>query len=352
MKEYNLKKVSIYLGNDIFETLLENLIVGSYSQVFVLVDENTEKYCVHLLDKYLFDTKVIKISSGEQHKNIETTQFIWNEFQRLNADRHSVLINLGGGVIGDIGGFCASTFKRGFDFINVPTTLLAMIDSSIGGKLGIDFNGYKNAIGLIKNPKAVYINPDFLNTLPKDEIVNGYAEILKHALIANEDFWEKLLATNIDDRQKISSIIIENIKIKTKIVAKDPYEESTRKALNFGHTIGHAIESYSLKHDSKPLKHGECVAIGMICEAFLSREMIDLSNKELKSISDQVLKYFPKYSLRSVLSPDLIKLMYHDKKNMGEGINFTLLKRIGKASINHICSEHQIARALNYYDSL
>ena len=168
MKEYNLKKVSIYLGHDIFETLLENLIVGSYSQVFVLVDENTEKYCVHLLDKYLFDTKVIKISSGEQHKNIETTQFIWNEFQRLNADRHSVLINLGGGVIGDIGGFCASTFKRGFDFINVPTTLLAMIDSSIGGKLGIDFNGYKNAIGLIKNPKAVYINPDFLNTLPKD----------------------------------------------------------------------------------------------------------------------------------------------------------------------------------------
>lgn len=334
------------------ELLLENLIENSYSQVFVLVDENTEKHCLPLINKYLFNTKVIKIKSGEQHKTLETVQFIWNELQRFNATKNSVLLNLGGGIIGDIGGFCAATFKRGIDFINIPTTLLAMVDSSIGGKTGIDFNGIKNSIGLITDPKAIYIYPDFLNSLPKDEIVNGYAEVIKHALIADSDLWEKLKNIDAFDFQKLSSIINENIKIKLKIVAKDPFEQNVRKLLNFGHTIGHAIEAYSLKHDSKPLKHGEAVAIGIICEAFLSRELIDFSNKELRSVSEYILRYFPKYSLKTILSPDLISFMYHDKKNVGEEINFTLLKRIGKGSINHVCTEHQIARSLNYYDSL
>ena len=352
MKEYNLRKVRIYTGNDVLESLLENLIENSYSQVFVLVDENTEKYCLPLIHKYLFNTKIIKIKSGEQEKTLETTQFIWNELQRYHAAKNSVLLNLGGGVIGDIGGFCAATFKRGIDFINIPTTLLAMVDSSIGGKTGIDFNGIKNSIGIITDPKAIYIYPDFLNSLAKDELINGYAEVIKHALIADFDLWEKFLKVDAFDFQKLNSIINDSIKIKLKIVAKDPYEQNVRKLLNFGHTIGHAIESYSLKHDSKPLKHGECVAIGMICEAFLSRELIDFSNKELRSLSEYILQFFPKYSLKTVLSPDLISYMYHDKKNVGEEINFTLLKRIGKGSINQVCTEHQIARALNYYDSL
>jgi len=316
------------------------------------MDENTEKYCLPLLNKYLFDTKNIKIKSGEQFKTLETVQMIWNELQRLNADKHAVILNLGGGVIGDIGGFCAATFKRGIDFINIPTTLLAMVDSSIGGKTGFDFNGVKNSIGIISDPKAIYIYPDFLNSLPKNEITNGYAEVIKHALIADEYLWEKLNKNVIGDWLKLGNLISESIKIKLKVVAKDPFEQNVRKLLNFGHTIGHAIEAYSLKNDTKPLKHGEAVAIGMVCEGYLSRELIDFSNKELKAMSEYILRFFPKYSLKTILSPELISFMYQDKKNTGEEINFTLLKRIGKGSINHVCSEHQIARALNYYDSL
>ena len=316
------------------------------------MDENTEKYCLPLLNNYLFNTKIIRIKSGEQNKTLQTAEFVWNELQRLNAGRSAVLLNLGGGVIGDIGGFCAATFKRGFDFINIPTTLLSMVDASIGGKLGVDFNGIKNAIGLIQNPKAIYINPDFLNSLQKDEIINGYAEVMKHALISDDELWQKLRKNIVDDWQKMSAVIHDSVKIKLKIVAKDPTEQSTRKLLNFGHTIGHAVEAYSLKNDAKPLKHGEAVAIGMICEAFLSRELVDLSNKDLRAISEYILHFFPKYSLKTILSPELIAFMYQDKKNTGDEINFTLLKRIGKGTINHVCTEHQIARALNFYESL
>jgi 3-dehydroquinate synthase len=353
LKEYYLKDFSIYIGNDVFELLLENLIERSYSKVFVLVDENTEKFCLPALTKYLFDIKLIRIQSGEQHKNISTAQFIWDELQKQHADKNSVLINLGGGVVGDIGGFCAATFKRGMDFINVPTTLLAMVDSSIGGKTGIDYNGVKNAIGVITQPKAIYINPDLLNSLPKDEFLNGFAEMIKHGLILDKSYWEKVVKTGFDDSAKISGLINGSIKLKLDVVKKDPHEISYRKVLNFGHTIGHAIESYSMQRDKKPLKHGEAVAIGMICEAYLSKVMLDLSNKELRQIGEFISQYFPKYSLRTILSPELISIMRQDKKNENEdSINFTLLRKIGKGSINHVCSESQIAAALNYYDGL
>lgn len=353
MKEYYLKDFSIYIGNDVFELLLENLIERSYSKVFVLVDEHTEKFCLPALTKYLFDIKLIRIQSGEEHKNISTAQLIWDELQQQNADRNSVLINLGGGVVGDIGGFCAATFKRGMDFINVPTTLLAMVDSSIGGKTGIDYNGVKNAIGVITQPKAIYINPDLLNTLPKEELLNGFAEIIKHGLILDKSYWEKIMKTGFDERSKISGLINGSIKLKLDVVKKDPHEVSYRKILNFGHTVGHALESYSMQHDKKPLKHGEAVAIGIICEAYLSKVMLDLSNKDLREIVGFMSQYFPKYSLRTILSPELVSIMRQDKKNENEdSINFTLLRKIGKGSINHVCSESQIAAALNYYDSL
>jgi 3-dehydroquinate synthase len=353
LKEYYLKDFSIFIGNDVFEVLLENLIERSYSKVFVLVDEHTEKYCLPTLTKYLFDIKLIRIQGGEQHKSLDTAQFIWNYLQEQNADRNSVLLNLGGGVISDIGGFCASTFKRGFDYINVPTSLLAMVDSSIGGKTGIDYNGLKNAIGTINQPKAIYINPDLLLSLPKDELLNGFAEMIKHGLILDKSYWEKTVKIGFDDWSKMSTLINGSIKIKLDVIKKDPLEKSYRKILNFGHTIGHAIEAYSLKNDKKPLKHGEAIAIGMICEAYLSKTQLDLSMKELKEITDFIAQYFPKYSLRTILSPELIKLMRQDKKNEHpDEINFTLLKKIGKGSINHICSETQITAALNFYDSL
>jgi 3-dehydroquinate synthase len=353
LKEYYLKDFSIYIGNDVFEVLLENLIERSYSKVFVLVDQNTEKYCLPGLTKYLFDIKLIRIQSGEQNKNLQTAQHIWDELLRQNADRNSVLINLGGGVVGDIGGFCASTYKRGMDYINVPTTLLAMVDSSIGGKTGIDYNGLKNVIGVISQPKAIYINPDLLHSLHKDELLNGFAEIIKHGLILDKTYFEKITKTGFDDWSKIGALIYGSIKLKLDVVRKDPTEKSYRKILNFGHTVGHAIEAYSLMKDKKPLKHGEAVAIGMICEAYLSKVLLDLSNKDLRQISDFISRYFSKYSLRTILSPELINIMRQDKKNeQDDEINFTLLKKIGKGSVNHICTETQITAALNYYDSL
>jgi 3-dehydroquinate synthase len=353
LKEYYLKDFSIYIGNDAFEVLLENLIERSYSKVFVLADENTEKYCLPALTKYLFDIKLMVIPSGEQQKTLETAQKIWDFLQEKNADRNSVLINLGGGVVSDIGGFCASTFKRGLNYINVPTTLLAMVDSSIGGKTGIDYNGVKNAIGTIIQPTAIYINPDLLLTLPKDELMNGFAEMIKHGLILDKSYWEKIVKTGFDDWSKMSSLINGSIKIKLDVIKKDPFEKSFRKVLNFGHTVGHALEAYSLKKDKRPIKHGEAVAIGMICEAYLSKTQLDLSTKELREIAEFISQYFPKYSLRTILSPELITLMRQDKKNEHpDEINFTLLKKIGKGSINHICSESQISAALNYYDGL
>lgn len=352
MKEYNLKEYSVFTGTEVLDVLLEHLIENSYSQVFVLVDENTEKQCLPLLTKTLFDIKVIRINQGEMHKTIETTQFIWNELIKHQANKQSVLINLGGGVIGDIGGFAASTYKRGIDFIQVPTTLLAMVDSSIGGKTGIDFGGIKNSIGVIQAPASVFVQPEFLTTLGEREILNGFAEMIKHGLIADEDYWDNLVGIAKVTSENISPFIHGSIKIKGAVVKKDPYETGLRKVLNFGHTIGHAIEAYSLAKDKNPLKHGEAIAIGMICEAFLSKEQAGLSGKELRVISDFILQHYPKYSLRNIFSQELIAYMRQDKKNTDEGINFTLLKRIGKGIINHTCSESKIALALNYYDSL
>ena len=352
MKEFNLKDYSVYTGNDVFDLLLEQLIEQSYSQVFVLVDELTEKHCLPILRKTLFEIKVLRITSGESNKNLTTLQYIWDTLIAHQADKRSVIINLGGGVIGDIGGFAAATYKRGIDFINVPTTLLAMVDSSVGGKTGIDYQNLKNAIGTIQAPTSVFINPVFLATLPPNELLNGFAEIIKHGLIADDKYWEKVFNTKTLTTDTLTTHINGSVKIKSSIVKKDPFENDLRKALNFGHTIGHAIESYSLVHDKKPLKHGESVAIGMVCEAFLSKELIGLSGRDLRVISEFILLHFPKYSLRNIFSKELISFMSQDKKNSHDTINFTLLKRIGKASINHTCTDSQIALALNYYDAL
>lgn len=352
MKEYNLKDYTIYSGTDVLDALLQHLIEKSYSQVFVLVDEQTERLCLPILTKTLFDVHAIRINSGEVNKSLESLQLVWDELMKQNADKSAVLINLGGGVIGDLGGFAAATYKRGMDFINMPTTLLAMVDSSIGGKLGFDYGNIKNAIGVIHSPAVVYIYPDFLKTLEERELRNGFAEMIKHALIADEDYWEKITKVEAVDWKNLSPLINASVKIKQQIVKKDPLEKGLRKILNFGHTIGHAIESYSLVHDKKPLKHGESIAIGMICEAYLSKEHGALSGKELKQISDFIMKHFDKYSLRNILSPELIRFMRHDKKNTNDQINFSLLKRIGKGIPDYTCTDQQISLALNYYDGL
>jgi 3-dehydroquinate synthase len=352
LKEYHSKEFRIFIGNDVFDTLLQQLIEEAYSQVFVLVDEQTEKYCLTILSKYLLNYNTIRIPSGEAYKSLSVAENIWKELFKNEADKKSVIINLGGGVVGDIGGFCASIYKRGIDYIQVPTTLLAMVDSSIGGKTAIDFEGTKNVIGTIKQPKSIYIYPDFLATLPKSEILNGYAEMIKHGLIADKDYWQKLKSIQFDEWAKLVTLINGSVKIKLDIIKKDPYELAERKILNFGHTIAHAIEAYSLKNDKKPISHGEAVAIGIICETYLSKTALDFSNKDLKQITDIISKSFPKYSLRSILSPELIKYMRHDKKNAYEQIQFALIKKIGKAVYNVNCSDLEITAALNYYDAL
>lgn len=315
------------------------------------MDTHTVKYCWPLLSPYLVNFIPIVITEGEQNKNIKQAELIWETLQNHFADRNALLINLGGGVVSDIGGFCAATYKRGIDFVNVPTTLLAMVDAAVGGKLGVDMHSFKNMIGVFKHPKEIYIYPPFLNTLKENEKRNGLAELTKHALIADKELFDKLADIPLNDWSKINSFIFPSLKIKVAIVKKDPFEKELRKSLNFGHTIGHAVETASLLNDKVPLKHGEAIAIGMICEAYISRNIENLSGREFKSILEYIMTRFPKYKQK--FNPEeLINYMRNDKKNREGNIHFTLLKRIGKAKVDQVCSDGLIIQALNYYQNL
>ncbi|MGZ5135834.1 MAG: 3-dehydroquinate synthase, partial [Flavitalea sp.] len=284
---------------------------------------------------------------GEENKNIDFCIGIWKMLLDFKADRNSLLVNLGGGVITDMGGFAASTFKRGIDFVHVPTTLLSQVDASVGGKTGIDMDSVKNIIGTFSHPKAVFIETDFLKTLGRRQIVSGFAEIIKHGLIYDADFFRTLVKT--EPEQVSPEIIYRSVEIKNQVVTSDPYEKGLRKILNFGHTIGHAIESYSLTHDKDPLLHGEAIAIGFICEAFLSARFTGLADAELKELQAAILKYFPKYKLKKNSYQALMELMQNDKKNSDGLINFSLLTRIGHCSTDNFCTESDIIDSLNYY---
>jgi len=349
MKEIIQKDFEIYFGSDVLEKLAEILINKEYSKIFVLVDNHTKIHCWPILSPYIVNYELLEIESGESNKNLQNAELIWTKLQQHQADKNAVLINLGGGVLSDLGGFIAATYKRGIDFINIPTTLLGMVDASIGGKLGIDLHSFKNAVGLIKNPKYIFIDPTFLKTLPAIEMRNGLAEVCKHALIDDKSLFEQLQQTH--ESEVLDSLLFQSLKIKVKIVKKDPFEKDLRKTLNFGHTIGHAIETHSLKNDPIPLKHGEAIAIGMICEAYMSVIIQGLSTDELKKISTYFISRFPKY--KGKLPPSsLIEYMKNDKKNEEGFINFTLLKKIGKAKINCHCHDELIIKALDYYQHL
>ncbi len=351
MKEIIQKDFEIFLGPEILEKLSEILINKEYSKIFVLMDSNTHKQCWPILSPYLVNYETIVIPAGESNKTLQYAEFIWEKFQNSFADRKAVLLNLGGGVICDLGGFCAATYKRGIDFINIPTSLLAMVDASIGGKLGLDFKSVKNSIGLFQHPKYILINPFFLKTLPQEEIRNGLAEVCKHALIDDQSLFQKLAKKQEHDWENAGALIFQSLKIKATIVKKDPHEKGLRKGLNFGHTIGHAIESYSLTKDKHPLKHGEAIAIGMICEAYLSNHLLGLSKNDLKEISQYFMQRFPKYAEK--LSYNLLEdYLKNDKKNDAGQINFTLLKKIGKTKLDMHCSEELIQASLEFYSQL
>lgn len=254
----------MYAGNGSLAQLERDLCQKDYSRKFILVDENTISHCLPVLMMNvpsLARAEVIEIESGEKNKNIDIAIRLWEVLTELQADRRSVLLNLGGGVIGDIGGFVASTFKRGIDFLNVPTSLLAQVDASVGGKVGIDLNGLKNQIGVFKNPASVYIYPDFLKTLPKREVLAGFAEMLKHGLVLDEGHFYELKAFDLSRIDHLEALIMRSVHLKNEIVLDDPKEKNQRKLLNFGHTIGHALETYALENMTFSLPHGEAVAI-------------------------------------------------------------------------------------------
>src|ERR1700749_4884910 len=295
MNALNSISYPIYFENTLAE-LVAFINKGNYSRFFVLTDENTGKYCLPVIRKHIdkldnFD--IIEINAGEESKNIDFCVDVWKMLIDFNADRQSLLINLGGGVITDLGGFAASTYKRGIDFVHVPTTLLSQVDASVGGKTGIDLDNVKNIIGTFTQPKAVFIEHEFLQTLPARQILSGLAEMLKHGLIFDAGYWKELKISNLHNPS--AALVYHSVEIKNKVVIEDPHEKGIRKSLNFGHTVGHAIETYSLMNDENPLTHGEAIAAGMICEAKLSNLKIHLDDSELQEITDVIMGLYPKY---------------------------------------------------------
>lgn len=336
----------IFIGN-IEQTLKEYLSDKRDRQIAVLVDGNTKAQCLPIIEELLPKHLLIEIPSGEINKNISTCTVIWSKLTEASFNRHALFVNLGGGVIGDMGGFCASTYKRGIDFINIPTTLLAAVDANVGGKLGIDFDGFKNHIGLFKEPKAVFVDPIFLNTLPKEELRSGFAEVIKHGLIADANYFQALRNDGLAQKDW-RSIIEHSIAIKETVVKEDPEEKGLRKVLNFGHTIGHAIESHYLDTPQQ-LLHGEAVAIGMVCEAYLSKKLLNLSEEDLHEISDFILKIYPDLSIEKNDFTSFIRLMHQDKKNSNGMLNHSLLYQIGVATPDIMVDEKQVLDALYFF---
>lgn len=322
--------------------------------IFILMDENTNKHCKKkLTDDFpvLQTAREIIIRSGEINKNIEACNLIWKKLIEAHADRHSLLLNLGGGVITDIGGFAASVYKRGITFCNIPTTLLAMTDAAAGGKTGINFQSLKNVVGSFRTAEITYIDTTFLKTLPSGHMRSGFAELLKIALVADKKFWKELVKMNFYELADNPKIIQKALALKEGIVSQDPEEKGLRKLLNFGHTIGHSIESYSLLHEKESLLHGEAVAIGILCEAYISYITGMLPEKQLKEIAKTLLTIFGKYK-GNLKEKELLHFIMNDKKSVNSKHNFTLLKNIGEGCIDNFVNEKMISASLQYYAHL
>ena len=352
MKTIQNDNYPIYFDDSVAE-LAKFIKQGKYSRFFILTDENTAKHCLPQVQAHFegmdnFD--IIEINAGEESKDINFCIGIWKMLIDFDADRKSLLVNLGGGVISDMGGFAASTFKRGIDFVHVPTTLLSQVDASVGGKTGIDIDSIKNIIGTFTQPKAVFIAYDFLTSLPERQILSGTAEMLKHGLILDAAYWDALKKSDL--KKPSAELIYKSVELKNKVVTDDPHEKGVRKALNFGHTIGHAVETNSLINDKNPLSHGEAIAIGMICEAYLAHKKSGLSIENLTEITTVFRNLYPAYTLEESSFDTLFALMQKDKKNQNGQINCTLLTKIGQYSIDHICSVEELNDALRYYAGL
>jgi 3-dehydroquinate synthase len=342
---------AVHFNTIAYTALNTHLAEANYSIIYILVDENTHELCLpqfmaEISGRYHFE--IIEIASGEINKTIETCVGVWEALSELGADRKSLVINLGGGVLTDLGGFVASTFKRGINFINVPTTLLSMVDASVGGKTGVDLGVLKNQIGVINQPVMVLVIPDFLDTLEERQVTSGFAEMLKHGLIRDESYWTTLKATT--SLQEIKQQILPSIIIKNNVVLQDPTEQGLRKILNFGHTLGHAVESYRLESKKKAtLLHGEAIAIGMILEAYLSHKLTGLTLVALEEIKATFLNHYDNIVFSDEDISKISELMKYDKKNSHGNINFVLLNSIGEAQIDITVPTELIRESFAYY---
>ncbi len=350
MNQIQANNYTIEVGNLVessFQTLLNTKYASS--KKVILVDENTHDYCLeYLLTNFeeLTDAEVMLLPVGEENKVMAVCFQVFEALSEYQIGRNDVIINLGGGLVSDMGGFVASIYKRGIDFINIPTSLLAMVDASIGGKTGIDLGPYKNQLGTFTDPKSLFVDISFLETLPEEEIMNGYAEMLKHALILDKSYWNELTSLASLDDLLDENLILRSIELKNEIVKADPFEKGNRKKLNFGHTAGHALEGFFL--DSTPISHGHAVGIGMIGETFLSYKKGLLSEKEWQSIEDVLLNIFPLIPFETEDISTFIELMKNDKKNFEGAIKCCLLSSIGECLIDQNITENEIKEMFCY----
>jgi 3-dehydroquinate synthase len=344
---------SVFFEQDKYSSLKEYFEKTTYSSLFILVDENTKELCLPVfLSKFLdiSEYHLITIQSGETHKNLETCSSVWKQLTDYNADRQSIIINIGGGMLTDLGGFVAATFKRGIRFINISTTLLGMVDASVGGKTGVDLDNLKNQIGLFALPEMVLIDINYLPSLPKKELISGMAEIVKYGLTYDGILWETIKYSSNFSYLELSDWIFRSVNIKNEIVLQDPKERHLRKILNYGHTIGHAIETYFLENDNKEtLTHGEAVAIGLVAETYISSKLFKFPKKELETLKKYIINFFGKIDFNTTDYDRIIALMKHDKKNIDGQINFVLLNKIADYKLDCTVDNDLIIEALNYY---
>lgn len=348
-----MSKQEIIICQNFKKELTEAVNAHSFDKLFILTDEHTNVQCLPLIKDMDLIKDAIQINVGPEdiHKNLETLAYVWKQLSEKGGTRHSLMINLGGGMITDLGGFAAATFKRGISYINIPTTLLSMVDAAVGGKTGINFNDLKNEIGAFCPADQVLINSEFLKTIDRRNLLSGYAEMLKHGLISNVSHWAELLKfdTYGIDYTKLQQLIGESVAIKEAVVEKDPFEKNIRKALNFGHTAGHAFESFSL-HNNLPVLHGYAVAWGMVCELYLSHIRVGFPKDKLSQTIQFIKENYGKLNFTCEDYETLYNFMRHDKKNSSSGIiNFTLLADVGDIRINQTATQEEIYELLDFY---
>lgn len=339
--------ISTHLESELVTALAE----CEHDKLFVLTDTTTQELCLPVIKNFysLKHIQVITIPASDSHKDIESLMMVWKGLQEGGASRHSCMINLGGGMVTDLGGFAASTFKRGINFINIPTTLLAMVDASVGGKTGINFGGLKNEVGVFNDSKYVILDTEFLKTQDDENICSGYAEMLKHGLISTEAMWEELVNFDLanPDLKQLQRMVGDSVKVKERIVEQDPHEKGIRKALNLGHTFGHAFESWALKR--KPILHGYAVAFGLIPELYLSVAKTGFPTDKMRQTVTFIKENYGTLDITCDDYDELIELMHHDKKNQNGIINFTMLGGIGDIRINQTATTEEIKEALDFF---